>query len=151
MLSMQKLFILIVTTYGVDFTDGNGEACGTIGSGTQLYCPDKYHCCDSVIHSCCEDGYVCWKSVCISIIPLILVPCVVVVVVIATVVVKIVKKRKIFQARTGGREPASQTNYANFGSVPVRQHHKLKPRVLLEYLYSFIRVWIIHLKLIRRV
>lgn len=53
----------------LNISDGDGEACGTIDSGTQLYCPDKYHCCDSVIHSCCEDGYVCWKSVCISIIP----------------------------------------------------------------------------------
>ncbi|XP_048737249.1 uncharacterized protein LOC125652248 [Ostrea edulis] len=144
--SGSKLLFIYCIACVVDFSDGDGEACGTIDRGTQLYCPDKYHCCDSVIHSCCEDGYVCWKSVCISIIPLIFMPCVVFIVFIATVVVKVVRKRSgLIHTILGRSEPDRHAqNVCDHSSI---QTCRLNSGVFLGYVYSFMKTSVINLKI----
>lgn len=88
---------LIYLTYFSNPTvsDGSGSACGIISGEQQLYCPVTYHCCDATLHTCCDDGFVCLRGLCISLVVIIYIPSGICFVIIFLIIVKAIRKRRM--------------------------------------------------------
>ncbi|XP_061174451.1 uncharacterized protein LOC133183517 [Saccostrea echinata] len=141
---LKQNWLFFLCTAGVmNFTDGNGEPCGTIDNGAQLYCPNKYHCCNTAVHSCCEDGYTCHGSTCISYIALIVIPGVISFVIIITVIAKLVKKRNVLYTSVG-RPGLTTVEYS--GNLPPYYYCQPESCSFLRYFYSVIKTGIINFK-----
>lgn len=48
--------------------DRSGSVCGIIFGEILLYCLVMYYCCDVILYICCDDGFVCFRGLCISIV-----------------------------------------------------------------------------------
>lgn len=48
--------------------DGSGSVCGIIFGEIVLYCLVMYYCCDVILYICCDDGFVCFRGLCINLV-----------------------------------------------------------------------------------
>ncbi|XP_062592458.1 uncharacterized protein LOC134253896 [Saccostrea cucullata] len=143
LLKQNWLFFLCVACV-VNFTNGNGEACGTIDGGTQLFCPSSYHCCSTAEHSCCQEGYSCHGSNCISFIAVFVIPSVVSFVIIVTVIAKLIKKRNVINTRVC-RPGLTSVEYP--GNLPACNYCQPESCSFLQYFYSAVKTGIINCRI----
>ncbi|XP_078316117.1 uncharacterized protein LOC144620158 [Crassostrea virginica] len=92
-LSLEILEILVIVSLSI-VPGGRADFCGSLNNDKDLYCPENYKCCDSTIHSCCEDGYICTTGHCISIVAVISVPCVIIFLIAVSYIFKTFRKRR---------------------------------------------------------